>query len=95
MKQTEAPGEQLKRGAAMLRSAGAREVYLFGSMATGRAHSGSDVDLAVSGLPPGKFFATLARLSALFDRPVDLVDLDDPSPFTTYLKTKGLLLRVA
>ncbi len=87
--------ELLTRGADLLKSAGAREVYVFGSVATGKSHQGSDVDLAVSGLPPGDFFATLARLGDLFDRPVDLVDLDRSSPFTDYLKAKGDLRRVA
>lgn len=85
----------LQRGAALLRDAGAREVYVFGSVAAGKAREGSDVDLAVTGLPPGNFFATMARLEALFDRGVDLVDLDDTTPFTAYLRQKGLLRRVA
>lgn len=94
MRETHPLNELLTRGAALLKSAGAREVYVFGSMATGRAREGSDVDLAVSGLPPESFFATLARLGDLFERPVDLVDLDRASPFTTYLKAKGVLRRV-
>ena len=85
----------LTRGAALLRAAGAREVYVFGSVATGRNRKGSDIDLAVSGLPPASFFPALARLGDLFDRPVDLVDLDRADPFTSYLKGKGLLRRVA
>ena len=85
----------LQRGAALLRDAGAREVYLFGSMATGKARENSDVDLAVTGLPPENFFAAMARLEDLFDRGVDLVDLDDTTPFTAYLRQKGLLRRVA
>ena len=85
----------LQRGAALLRDAGAREVYLFGSMATGKARENSDVDLAVTGLPPENFFAAMARLEDLFDRGVDLVDLDDTTPFTVYLRQKGLLRRVA
>jgi uncharacterized protein len=87
--------ELLERGAALLRDAGAREVYVFGSVAAGKAREGSDVDLAVAGLPPESFFATMARLEDLFDRYVDLVDLDDTTPFTSYLKQKGLLRRVA
>jgi predicted nucleotidyltransferase len=87
--------ELVAKGAALLRSVGAREVYVFGSVASGNAREGSDIDLAVSGLPPAAFFGTLARLNDLLDRPVDLVDLDDASPFTTYLRSRGLLRRVA
>lgn len=85
----------LRRGAALLRAAGAREVYVFGSVATGRTHEGSDVDLAVAGLPPESFFATMAHLEDLFEGNVDLVDLDDATPFTAYLKARGFLRRVA
>ena len=85
----------VQRGADLLRDAGAREVYIFGSVATGKDHERSDVDLAVTGLPPEKFFAAMARLEDLFDENVDLVDLDDATPFTAYLKEKGFLRRVA
>jgi predicted nucleotidyltransferase len=85
---------QLHQGADLLRRSGAQEVYVFGSVARGTMTEDSDVDLAVSGLPPETFFPAMARLGDLFDRPVDLVDLDVPSPFTAYLKMKGLLRRV-
>lgn len=85
----------LERGAALLTEAGAREVYVFGSAAAGRTHQGSDVDLAVAGLPPDRFFSTMARLENLFDCSVDLIDLDETTPFTEYLKRKGVLRRVA
>ena len=85
----------LEQGAALLTAEGAREVYIFGSVASGRTHEDSDVDLAVAGLPPERFFSTMARLENLFDRSVDLVDLDDTTPFTEYLRKKGILQRVA
>lgn len=85
----------LREAAALLRASGAEAVYVFGSVAAGKNRETSDVDLAVTGLPPGAFFETMARLGDLLDRPVDLVDLDVSSPFTAYLKDKGLLRRVA
>jgi predicted nucleotidyltransferase len=85
----------VKQGAALLAAAGAREVYVFGSVAAGKVREDSDVDLAVAGLPPERFFTTLAHLEDLFERTVDLVDLDDATPFTEYLRNKGLLRRVA
>jgi predicted nucleotidyltransferase len=83
------------QGTALLKSMGARRVYLFGSVARGNARTDSDLDLAVEGLPPETFYRTLAQLNDLADRQVDLVDLDEVNPFTTYLKEKGLLRRVA
>ena len=85
----------LKLAVTVLKKAGAREVYLFGSAATGKMRKGSDVDLAISGLPPRPFFRVMGEVSDIFDRPVDIVDLDVPSLFSRYLKRKGKMIRVA
>ena len=91
-------GEDLKRlveeAAAALKAAGAREVYLFGSAAKGTLREGSDVDMAVSGLPPQVFSRAMAAAHDALGRPLDLVDLDEENAFTRYLKSKGELLRV-
>jgi predicted nucleotidyltransferase len=84
----------IEQAAAALRAAGAREVYVFGSAATGRFRDGSDVDLAVSGLPPALFFRAMGKASQILRRPLDLVDLDEDNPFTQYLKSEGELRRV-
>ena len=55
--------ESLTAAAGLLRSLGATEVYVFGSAAKGEPQAGSDLDLAVSGLPPQvNFFRPSARL---------------------------------
>jgi predicted nucleotidyltransferase len=54
----------------------AREVVLFGSLATGSFTERSDVDLAVRGIGQAEYFAALADLMALFGGPVDLVRLE-------------------
>jgi predicted nucleotidyltransferase len=82
------------QAAAVLKEAGAQEVYLFGSAARGAVQEDSDIDLAVSGLPPRRFFAAMARAAAVLQRPLDLVDLDQPTPFTRYLQEEGELCRV-
>lgn len=84
----------IERAVAALKAAGAREVYLFGSAAKGTLREQSDVDLAVSGLPPEVFFRAAAKASRAFGRPVDLIDLDEDNPFTRYLKVEGELQRV-
>jgi predicted nucleotidyltransferase len=86
--------EQIGKAAAALRKAGAREVYLFGSAAKGVVRKGGDVDLAVSGLPPEKFFEAMGEAADLLDVPMDLVDLDEQNPFTEYLRHHGELVRV-
>lgn len=61
---------------ALLRIAGAREVWLFGSLVDG-PRAESDVDLAVLGLPSAAYFEVLTRLMTLFGTRVDLVRLED------------------
>jgi predicted nucleotidyltransferase len=62
----------------------ARRVYLFGSLARGgRPHKGSDIDLAVEGMAPGRvYWRALAQLWELLPPGVelDLVPLEDAHP---------------
>lgn len=85
---------QVERAAAALREEGATEVFVFGSVADGRDGPESDLDLAVAGLPPRRFFRALTRASAAAGRPLDLVDLDEDNALTRFLRTSGELRRV-
>jgi len=84
----------IAKAAEALRAAGAKEVYLFGSAATGRFGPHWDVDLAVAGLPPERFLEAMGKAGRILRQQVDLVDLDEDSPFTRYLKEEGELSRV-
>ncbi len=86
---------RIEQAAQILRAAGATEVYLFGSVARGLDRPGSDIDLAVPGLPPERYFFVLAPIASVLGRPVDLVDLDESTPFVRYLHRVGELQRVA
>jgi len=86
---------KIGRAAEALKAYGAREVYLFGSVASGTIRPGSDIDMAVSGLPPEKFFEAMGAARRILRKPLDLVDLDEVNPFTQYLKDEGELQRVA
>jgi predicted nucleotidyltransferase len=77
-----------------LKAAGAKEVYVFGSASKGKIRPNSDIDMAVSGLPPEVFFRAMAKASRALRRPIDLIDLDEDNPFTRYLKKEGELQRV-
>jgi predicted nucleotidyltransferase len=74
---------------------GAHEVYVFGSHARGDATPGSDLDLAVRGMPPEHFFRAVGEACSALSIPVDIVDLDESSPALDYLKEHGDFLRVA
>lgn len=85
---------QIQRATAVLKAAGASEVYVFGSAASENMRSDSDVDIAVSGLPPHVFFRAMSDAERALGRPLDLIDLDEDNAFTRYLKSEGELLRV-
>jgi predicted nucleotidyltransferase len=87
--------QAIERAAAALKEAGAKEVYIFGSAARGAMREDSDVDFAIAGLPPTLFFKAMSAASRVLGRPLDLVDLDEATPFTRYLKDEGELRRVA
>lgn len=58
---------------------GANEVWLFGSLADEPRHDDFDVDLAVRGITPARYFAALSRAWDVVGRPVDLVTLESCS----------------
>ncbi|MBQ9537766.1 MAG: nucleotidyltransferase domain-containing protein [Treponema sp.] len=78
----------------LLKNAGCTEIYLFGSQATGKAHSKSDVDLGVKGLPPRLFFRMHSDLEKALKMPVDLVDFDCQIDFFNLLQKVGELKKI-
>jgi predicted nucleotidyltransferase len=86
--------EDIDRAVRILKEEGCTEIYLFGSVATGESHSDSDIDLAVRGCTPGRFFHTLGRLMWELDHSIDLVDLDSEDPFALFLEQKQRLFRL-
>ena len=67
--------------AATCRRFGASRVRLFGSLATGRLGASPDIDLAVDGLAPDRYFALLAALTRIaVPLDVDLVDMASCPP---------------
>ncbi len=80
----------------VLKRLGARDVYLFGSVLSSKDPAAiGDIDIAVSGLEPSKFFAAYGALTMALDYPFDLVDLDNEAAFVQTLREKGHLERVA
>ena len=58
---------------------GVGRVWLFGSLAWGRVHEASDIDLAVEGLAPERTFAALSRISSVVGEQIDLVPFESCS----------------
>lgn len=86
--------DQISAAITALRELGASEVYLFGSAARHQFTSGSDLDLAVQGVPAGRIFTAVSRASDAAGVEVDLVDLGDDTPLVRYLRKSGDLVRV-
>jgi len=82
------------KAAAILKSAGCNECYLFGSLSQGRADEKSDIDIAVRGLPPEMFFIVYGKLAMQINRSIDLVDLDNGSRFARKLQGREAMTRV-
>jgi predicted nucleotidyltransferase len=80
--------------ARILKAAGSREVYVFGSAAKGSVGKANDIDFAVSGLAPECFFPAMGRVQMALPRQIDLVDLDEDNSFTRYLKDEHELVRI-
>ena len=64
-------------------------VWLFGS-ALEDADGAADIDLAVEGLAPEKFFEFYGRLFMELPKPVDLVDLSQNPPIAAIIREKGV-----
>jgi predicted nucleotidyltransferase len=84
----------LRAAATLLLGMGASEVFIFGSAARNELRPDSDIDIAVRGLPPARFFAAVSGATDLLGRPADLIDLDDRSHAVRYILGSGELIRV-
>ena len=73
-----------------LKSIGTTEIILFGSLVDGTYNEYSDIDLAISGISPRLYFKTLAILSSIVGKKIDLVLLDHVSnDFETKIREEG------
>ena len=68
---------------------GVKAVWLFGSSLEDE-NQATDIDLAVEGLDPAKFFDFYGRLYFELPKPVDLVDLSQNLPISIVVRTKGV-----
>lgn len=66
-------------------------VLLFGS-SIDPLKEGSDIDIAVEGIPDSLFFKFYAELIFNLSKPVDLIDLKQNSRFIKIILSEGLLL---
>ena len=87
--------EDIKKATNILKENGAKEVFIFGSIANGKFNDHSDIDIAVRGLEPKKFYKVASILMFELENEFDLIDLDDiENSFSQMLLKDGGLLKV-
>lgn len=79
----------------ILKNAGCKEIFIFGSLVAGTYREDSDLDIAIKGCLPENYFTLLGKLLTTLSRPVDLINLDRDDSFTQYLEKEGDLYRVS
>ena len=79
--------EDIEKATYLLKNAGSKNVYLFGSMVTGKIRVNSDIDIGVMGLAPQRYFRVWSILTNALENEVDLVDFDVSHEFFTFLSS--------
>ncbi|MBI4327286.1 MAG: hypothetical protein HY674_18780 [Chloroflexi bacterium] len=74
--------------AKLARRYGVAKVWVFGSSAD-RGKRGRDLDLAIEGLAPTRFFRFVGELMLSFSRPVDVIALEKPSKLSALIRREG------
>lgn len=87
--------EDIKKAIAILKENGAKEVFIFGSIANGKFNKNSDIDIAVKGINEEKFYKVASMLMFELENEFDLIDLDDKeNRFSQMLLNVGGLLKI-
>ena len=86
--------KSIQAAVTILKEAGCKEIFLFGSMLKNHIRHNSDIDIAVRGCPKGKYFHTIGKLMIELDYQVDLIDLDNNDPFSRFLENEGEMIRI-
>lgn len=85
----------IQKAIQILKENGAKEVFIFGSIANGKFNEKSDIDIAVKGLAENEFYKVASILMFELENEFDLIDLDDEkSRFSQMLLKVGGLLKV-
>lgn len=87
--------EDIKKAIKILKENGAKEVFIFGSIANGKFNENSDIDIAVKGIDEKDFYKVASILMFELENEFDLIDLDDKNDsFSQMLLKVGGLLKV-
>lgn len=88
-------GSDIDRAVEILKEEGCKEIYLFGSYATGTAGPDSDLDIGIRDYPRERFFRIYGRLLSELEHDTDLVDFGHQSQLFAVLSEIGEVQRIA
>ena len=78
----------------LLKNAGAKKIYLFGSLVRGEITNSTDIDIGIQGLAPDIFFRVFDQLSEAIGAPLDLVDFDEQIDFFKMLDSIEEIIQI-
>lgn len=81
----------IDKAVAIARRYGASRVVLFGRAQTD-PDKARDLDIAVRGVPGWEFFEMAADLERTLRIPLDIIPLDEDTPFTRLVEERGRVL---
>lgn len=84
----------VKKGVEILQRGGCESIFIFGSVAEGRASSHSDIDFAVRGCPASQFYDLQGQLLLELTSSADLIDLDADADLASFLEREATLIHV-
>lgn len=86
--------EDIEKAIKILKSYGATDIYIFGSIINGDFNDKSDIDIAIKGIAFSDFYKVASILMFELENEFDLVDLDDKNDrFSQMISEKGELLK--
>jgi predicted nucleotidyltransferase len=86
--------QDIENATNLLKNEGCKEIFLFGSLVTGKIHDDTDIDIGIKGLPKGKFFEVYSRLYFDIENKIDLVDFDANTDFYSMLNRVGEVVQI-
>lgn len=85
----------LESAVRILQEEGCREIYVFGSVATGDAGPDSDIDIGINDYPRERFFHIYGRLLTEVETETDLIDFGRQKALFALLSELGEVRRLA
>ena len=86
--------DDIQKATHLLKNEGCKDIFLFGSLVTGKYHKNSDIDIGITGLNPKKFFRVSASLDKELSNKIDLVDFDLRYDFYSLLDSLGEVVKL-